>query len=105
MESMEKIGMAFCPKCGKVEIHELENVTINYPSGANKNPVAVIRCEQCHMAFSAPCDWADAVRFDFAGAKTNGFSFQRSPVIVEEEIEDFMADFDKEMDLFLSLSE
>jgi len=101
---MEKVGNGFCSKCGPVEIHRLDSITVIYPDGANKNPVVSVDCEYCHTKYFAPCKWIDAVSFDFAGARVKGFSFAHGPLLEEEEIEKFMVNFNNEMEEFLDAS-
>ena len=102
MINMEQIGSAFCPQCNeRVQITNLEAVTIQYPKGANKMPVARVKCEDCGTLIISGCEWEDAVKFDQAGAQTDGFSFARSPAITEEEIIEFVSNMDSEITQFL----
>jgi ribosomal protein S27E len=96
----EPIGEYLCDRCGKVEIHNCDNVVIIFPKGIDL-PIAKVRCERCGGEVVSRLTWEEAILFDRAGAKVEGYSFVRGAPITEKDIEEFMNRFDDELSRFL----
>jgi hypothetical protein len=101
---LANIGRYECRNCGPQEIVNPEIVLVIYPKGMGR-PVIVIDCQGgCQKQIRGYADWADAVTFDYNGAKVEGFSFARGEVMTEEDIESWSENMDEHIDDFLDNS-
>ncbi len=94
------VGEFVCPRCGKQRIEDISKLTIFYPKGI-KNPSAQIVCG-CGLKIVSSISWEDAMIFDKAGASVVGFSIVRASPITKKEIDEFVKNFDKEVEDFLN---
>jgi len=98
----EPIGEYLCKQCGKMPIDNPSAVVITFPEGL-KLPIAEIKCHGCGSKVRSELTWEDAILFDQAGVTVRGFSFVRGPALTQEEIDSFIANFDREVERFLDI--
>jgi len=96
----EYIGEYFCPNCGLVRISDPTCVTIRYPITLQP-PEAKIDCS-CGYSIVSAVEFAEAIMFEKRGATVEGFKFATAIDITEDEIGDFMGNFEDEMREFLN---
>lgn len=99
---MNIIGEYNCTACGRKPITDdmASKMRVIFPRGLEP-PVVKIDCP-CGLTITSYVTWEDAIIFDYAGANVDGYSFSRGQPPTEEEIKEFMNNFDMEVDAFLS---
>lgn len=98
------IGEYRCPNCG-IQPLTAEEITVSFPRTGYIEPTAKITCKECGTGLSSSVTWEDAIVFDFKGANNTGFSFLNSPVITEQEIDEFKTHIEEELEEFYEASE
>lgn len=101
-DDIKSFGTSFCPKCNKsVKLTDLNKFVIHYSSGIG-NPYAEVTCERCGAHYQIGTTWKNAYKFDALGCQALPFSFARGEAATEEEIAEFIDDFDEHITTFLN---
>jgi hypothetical protein len=101
MNEKRTIGNSPCPNCNKlVPITDINKFEVHYPKGLT-NPFAIVECENCGTKYTVNITWVNAYLFDRVGCKAFPFSFARGEKIEEQDIDTFMANFEKNIEDFL----
>lgn len=101
---LKKFGSSTCPNCGPIALIDPEKCRIYMPQGL-VSPMMMIECSVCNQPFIAKLKWEDAYKFDSLGCEVIGFSRRTSEPATEDDIVEFMNDFDKHHYRFLDIIE
>lgn len=98
----KRLGVTPCPDCGVVAVTDPNKFVLFMPRGLS-SPYAEVTCEQCGLVYKVRMTWESAYVFDSYNCPVVGFSPARGGMFNEEDLDEFVRNFDEYHDEFLSI--
>lgn len=102
MEMAKRLGVSPCPACGSVAVTDPNKFVLFFPKGLSF-PFAEVTCEQCDLVYKVSVTWESALLFDSYHCPVVGFSFSRGSQLSDEDIDEFVGNFENYMEEFLTI--